>query len=105
MFEGILDSIQKRIVDTFSGVVSTVSDFFYISEWFAIGLVIILACVAIGFFFTHPWVRACLGFVVWGVVTFLAGMVIMFKHAREKQKVEPPKPPKPPPPREREWHW
>lgn len=103
MFEGILDSIQKRIADTFSGVVSGVADFFYISEWFAIGLVIILVCVAIGFFFTHPWVRACLGFVVWGVVAFLAGMVIMFKHARGKPKVDPPKPS--PPPREREWHW
>lgn len=105
MFEGVLDSIQKRITDTFSGVVQGVSDFFYISEWFAVGLVIILACVAIGFFFTHPWVRACLGFVVWGVVAFLMGMVLMFNHMRKKRKVEPPKPPPPPRNRDEGWHW
>lgn len=104
MFEGILDSIQKRIADTFSGAINGISEFFYISEWYTIVFVLLLVLFAIGFFFSHPWVRACLGFVAWGAITFLVGMTIMFRYMRGHRKVEPPKPP---PAREREdgWKW
>lgn len=103
MFEGFLDTIQQRIASAFSGVVSGVADYFYISEWFAIVLAIILACFVIGFFFSHPWVRAFLGFVVWGGVAFLVGMTIMFKHMRGRPKVPPPKPPPVERPRDDWW--
>jgi Na+/H+-translocating membrane pyrophosphatase len=102
-FLGILDDVQKRITDAVSGAFNSVVDFFYIAEWGTIVFVVVAICVLLALFFTHPVIRATLGFIAGGAIAFFAGMVLMFKRDREK-KVPPPKP-KPIPPKQDPGDW
>jgi len=99
MINEFLDSIQQRISGVFNGVV----DFFYIAEWGTIVFAVVATCVLLALFFTHPVIRACLGFIAWGAVTLFVGMVMMFRHDREKKKVEPT--PRPQVAKSRDDHW
>lgn len=84
MISEILDNIQQRIAGVFSGV----SEFLYISEWYTIVGVVILICFAIGFFFSHPWIRAALGYIVSVLIAFLVGMTLMFSRSRKDRQAD-----------------
>lgn len=79
MIKEVLDSIQQRIVDAFEGF----AELAYIGGWYTIVVVIILICMVIRFFFPFKWISASLGFIVLMSGAFMAGMQVMFNHAKK----------------------
>lgn len=79
MIKELLDSVQQRIVDAFSGL----SEFVYLAEWYLLGFVILAIALVVGYFFNFSWVRSFLGFIVLAFGAFLAGLQVMANHAKK----------------------
>jgi fatty acid desaturase len=83
MINEFLDNITGRVRDAFSGL----SDFVFLAGWYALGLGLLFAALALSWFFgglpiIGKWIRGIGGVVVLLFGAFLAGLQVMANHAK-----------------------
>lgn len=81
-FEGLLDSITGRITGAAGDFFAGLSAYVFLGEWIAIGLAVLGAALAVQVFFPFVWVRATLGVILVGLWSFIAGLIVMWRHER-----------------------
>lgn len=86
MINEILDNIRQRLSDAFSWI----PDYFFLTEYFVIGIVLLVVAVALNWFFgglpvIGKWISGITGFVVFCYGFFLAGIVVAFNRFRKER--------------------
>lgn len=84
MISDVITEILNTIFAPFVSFWHQVSDYWYLGEWYAVGLAIFLVCFFIAYFFPFQWIRAGLGVIVTWVIVALFTATKVFQHFKSR---------------------
>lgn len=85
MINEIITEILNTVFAPFASFWHQVSDYWYLGEWYAVGLAVFLVCFFVGYFFPFQWIRAGLGVIVTWVIVALFTATKVFQHFKRRE--------------------